>query len=164
MDDVTFEPATHPPDEGAVRLLGAPGDLRAGTSSSPVPEGLPPMKPGSIGVRYRLKSRFRSCDAFACVPTYLAQTRGCDTVIGSRGERLHGGHAHTRLLVDGAPVEASDENLDALIRRTVPADIVRAAHPAEAERALLAAMRPALDRYLLIDDEVWVRVPDERIA
>ncbi len=158
MDDVTFEPDTRERLDGDPLLLSAPGGALSGTSADSADEPLPPMKPGSIGVRYRLKRRFRSCDAFACVPTYVAQTRGADTVLGTGGERIHSGRAYGPVLVDGAAVEASDENLDALIQSLVPIGLLQADSPAAAERELLRVMRPSLDRYLLIDGEIWVRV------
>lgn len=157
MDDVTFEPDTRERPDGARLDIGAPASGLSAASGDPEVEPLPPMKPGSIGVRYRLQRRFRSCDAFACVPTYVAQTRGGDTVLGADGERTHGGRTYTPLLADGAMIEASDQNLDALIQSLVPVDMLRADSPAAAERELLRAMRPSLDRYLLIDGEIWIR-------
>ncbi|WP_341957417.1 hypothetical protein [Microbacterium sp. LWH13-1.2] len=155
---MTLEPDTHERPDSARLTLGVPeSDLAIASADSDV-EPLPAMKPGSIGVRYRLKRRFRSCDAFACVPTYLAQTRRGDTVLGADGERIHGGRAYGPVLIDGAAVEASNENLDALIQSLVPADVIQADSPASAEHELLRAMRPSLERYLLIDGEIWIRV------
>lgn len=158
MDDVTFEPDTRERRDSAPLTIGAPGSSLLDASADGSLAPLPPLKPGSIGVRYRLKRRFRSCDAFACVPTYLAQTRECDTVLGAYGERIHGGRAYEPLLVGGAMVEASDQNLDTLIQSLVPVEVVQADSPAAAERELLRVMRPCLDRYLLIDGEIWMRL------
>lgn len=158
MDDVTFEPDTRERPDSAPLTIGAPGSGLPSASAESELEPLPPMKPGSIGVRYRLQRRFRSCDAFACVPTYVAQTRGCDTVLGADGERIHGGLAYGPVLVDGASIAASDQNLDTLIQSLVPVGVIQADSPAAAERELLRAMRPSLDRYLLIDGEIWMRL------
>lgn len=158
MDDVTFEPDTRERSDGAPLALGEPGSGVSGAPADPESELLPPMKPGSIGVRYRLKRRFRTCDAFACVPTYLAQARASSTVLTADGTRIHGGRAYAPVLVDGTAVEASDENLDALIQSLVPVDVLQADSPIAAERELLRAMRPSLDRYLLVDREIWVDV------
>ncbi|WP_431072691.1 hypothetical protein [Microbacterium phyllosphaerae] len=155
---MTFEPDTRERPDSARITIGAPGSGLPGASADSDLAPLPPMKPGSIGVRYRLKRRFRSCDAFACVPTYLAQTRGDDTVLGADGERIHGGLAYEPMLVDGTTVTASDQNLDTLIQSLVPVDVLQADSPAAAERELLRAMRPSLDQYLLIDGEIWIRV------
>ncbi|WP_157534221.1 hypothetical protein [Microbacterium sp. Leaf320] len=155
---MTFEPDTRERPDSARLALGTPGIDLSSTSAGSEVETLPPMKPGSIGVRYRLSRRFRSCDAFACVPTYVAQTRGCDTVLGADGERIHGGRAYRPLLVDGTTVEATNENLGTLIHSLVPLEVIQADSPAAAERALLRAMRPSLDRYLLIDGEIWIRI------
>jgi hypothetical protein len=116
------------------------------------------MKPGSIGVRYRLKRRFRTYEAIACVPAYLAQTPACDTILGADGDRILDGQTYEPVLIGGARVAATDENLDAIIRAMVPREIVTADHPAVAERMILESMRPALDRYLLIDGQVWVSI------
>ena len=62
------------------------------------------------------------------------------------------------MLVGGLHVDATDENLDAIIRSVVPRDVVTADHPAVAERMILEAMSPALDRYLLIDGQVWISI------
>lgn len=158
MDDVTFEPDTRGRPDGAPLTIGAPGSGLPGASAESELEPLSPMKPGSIGVRYRLKRRFRSCDAYACVPTYLAQARGGDTVLGADGERIHGGRAYEPMLVDGTAVTASDRNLDTLIQSLVPVELLQADSPVAAERELLRAMRPSLDRYLLIDGEIWMRL------
>lgn len=164
MDDVTLDPDMHERIESAGPPSGDPGARLRAASQGVGSDPLPPLKPGSIGVRYRLRSRFRTSDAFACVPTYLAQTRGCDTLVGRDGERLHGGQAYTPVLVGGARVEASNENLDAIIRRAVPDEVVHARHPAIAERELFAAMHPALDRYLLIDGEIWIRLSGDSVG
>ncbi|WP_447912782.1 hypothetical protein [Microbacterium phyllosphaerae] len=155
---MTFEPDTRERPDGAPLTIGAPGSGLPGASAESELEPLSPMKPGSIGVRYRLKRRFRSCDAYACVPTYLAQARGDDTVLGADGERIYGGLTYEPMLVDGTAVEASDPNLDTLIQSLVPVDVLQADSPAAAERELLRAMRPSLDRYLLIDGEIWMRL------
>lgn len=150
MDDLTIDPAVAERRDRSRPLVGAP----------PEPDDAQPLsgKPGSIGVRYRLKRRFRTYEAIACVPVYLAQTRACDTVLGPHGDRMHGGQAYEPVLVGGVGVEATDENLDAIIRATVPRTAITADHPAVAERMILESMRPALDRYLLIDAQVWISI------
>lgn len=150
MDDLTIDPAVAERTERSRPLVGAPSER----------DGAPRLsrKPGSIGVRYRLKRRFRTYDAIACVPTYLAQTSTCDTISGPDGERTHGGQAYEPMLVGGICVEATDENLDAIIRAALPRKVVTADHPAVAERMILESMRPALDRYLLIDGRVWISI------
>lgn len=150
MDDLTIDPAVAERPERSRPLVGAP----------PEPGDAPRLtrKPGSIGVRYRLKRRFRTYDAIACVPTYLAQTSMRDTIPGPDGKRTHDGQVYGPMLVGGTCVEATDENLDAIIRAALPRDVVTADHPAVAERMILESMRPALNRYLLIDDRVWVSI------
>lgn len=150
MDDLTIDPAVAERRDRSRPLLGAPPDADDAPLLS--------RKPGSIGVRYRLKRRFRTYEAIACVPVYLAQTRARDTVLGARGDRMHGGQAYEPVLVGGVGVEATDENLDAIIRATVPRTVITADHPAVAERMILESMRPALDRYLLIDGQVWISI------
>ena len=160
MDDLTIEPALAEPlvtpraSFGEPARLGGCVDESAMRSSDP----LAAMKPGSIGVRYRLKRRFRTYDAIACVPAYLAQTRAYDTTPGRDGERIHKGRSYAPVLVGDAPVEATDENLESIIRASVPDAVVQAPHPAIAERELHDAMRPSLDRYLLIDGTVWISI------
>lgn len=160
MDDLTIEPAVAERRESARPVVGAPCESRRDLDETTTSgfDSLPAMKPGSIGVRYRLKRRFRTYDAIACVPAYLAQTRSADTIVGREGERIHGGRAYEPLLVGGMSVVASDENLGAIISATVPEGVLCADHPATAERELHAAMEPALDRYLLIDGEVWISI------
>lgn len=161
MDDLTIDPAVAERPERSRPLVGAPSaPQRRAVVGLPEPDDTPPLsrKPGSIGVRYRLKRRFRTYDAIACVPAYLAQTRACDTILGPDGERMHDGQAYEPVLVGGLCVDATDENLEAIIRAVVPRDVVTADHPAVAERMILEAMRPALDRYLLIDGRVWISI------
>ena len=153
MDDLTIEPAAVDGPPSAPASFGVP--CEADVTGAEV---LPGMRPGSIGVRYRLARRFRTYDAIACVPVFLAQTRSSDTVRGERGERIHAERTYRPVTVGGLPVEATRENLDAIIRAAVPETVVRAHHPAFAERELHDAMLPALDRYLLIDDQVWITV------
>lgn len=161
MDDLTIEPAVAERPERSRPPVGAP--------SAPLPHPLveraesddtPPLsrRPGSIGVRFRLRRRFRTYDAIACVPAYLAQTRTCDTLLGPGGERVHGGQAYEPLLVGGVCVDATDENLEAILRTLAPREVVTADHAAVAERMILESMRPALDRYLLIDGRVWISI------
>lgn len=156
MDDLTIEPAV---DD---RLLGPrPGLGVPAAPSCPSNAGddtpLPPLRPGSIGIRYRLKRRFRTYDAIACVPAHLAQTRSDATVLGPGGERVHEGAVYVPVLVGGAAVGATDGNLDAIIRGSIPDFVILADHPAAAEQEFVRTMRPSLDRYLLIDDEIWIR-------
>lgn len=159
MDDLTIEPAVDDRLTGPRPGLVAP----AAPCRTPAPatggvDGpLPPLRPGSIGIRYRLKRRFRTYDAIACVPAYLAQTRSAATVLGASGERMHGGEAYVPVLVGGVAVEASNENLDAIITGSIPEGVLVADHPAAAEHEFVRAMRPSLDRYLLVDGEIWIR-------
>lgn len=158
MDEATIEPATDARLDSARPPCGVPGAGRSEAPVDPAAVVADPMtssKPGSIGVRYRLKRRFRTCDAIACVPVPLARTRIAETIAADDGARIYGGGTYMPVLRDGAPVDASDENLDAIIRAAVPTRVVLAEHPAVAERELHSAMRPVLDRYLLIDDEIW---------
>ncbi len=158
MDEATVEPAMDARRESARPHSGVPDANPVQAPVVPAAVMTDPMtssKPGSIGVRYRLKRRFRTCDAIACVPVPLAQTRIAETIAADDGARIYGGCTYMPVMRDGAPVEASDENLDAIIRAAVPSRVVLAEHPAVAERELHAAMRPALDRYLLIDGEIW---------
>lgn len=159
MDDLTIEPDAAERLASAAPVIGEPCDslLESLEASAPVGSGgLPSRRPGSIGIRYRLKRRFRTYDAIACVPTYLAQTRGLDTIAASDGTRIHEGRIYRPLLVGGLPVEATNAHLEAIIRAVVPDQVLIADHPASAEHALLAAIAPLLERYLLIDDEVWI--------
>ena len=158
MDDLTIEPAVDERPEIARPVSVEPCTSRLDLEETASFDSLPPLKPGSIGVRYRLKRRFRTYDAIACVPAYLAQTRSAETIAGREGERIHGDRTYEPLLVGGMPVAASDENLGAIISATVPEAVLQADHPATAERELHAAMAPALDRYLLIDGEVWISI------
>ncbi|MEV7609032.1 hypothetical protein AB0N61_06080 [Microbacterium sp. NPDC089320] len=158
MDEATIEPAMDARLDSARPRCSVPSQGPARAPVIPAAAMADPMtswKPGSIGVRYRLKRRFRTCDAIACVPVPLAQTRIAETVASDDGARIHGGLTYVPMMRDGAPVSASDENLDAVIRAAVPSRVMLAEHPAAAERELHAAMRPALDRYLLIDGEIW---------
>ncbi|MDN3443982.1 hypothetical protein [Microbacterium sp. APC 3901] len=150
MDDLTIDPTVAERHDRSRPLVGAPLE----------PDDAPPLsgKPGSIGVRYRLKRRFRTYDAIACVPVYLAQTSARHTILAPGGARIHGGRAFEPVLVGGAGVDATDDNLDAIIRAMVPRTVVTADHPAVAERMILESMRPALDRYLLIDGRVWISI------
>lgn len=161
MDDLTIEPAVAERPERSRPLVGAPPAPQRRAVDGPL-ESVeePPVtrKPGSIGVRYRLRRRFRTYDAIACVPVYLAQTSACDTILGAGGARVHDGQTYEPVLVGGTCIEATDENLDAIIRAVVPRDTVTADHPAVAERMILESMRPALDRYLLIDGRVWISI------
>ena len=150
MDDLTIDPAVAERRDRSRPLVGAPPEP---ADASPLSE-----TPGRIGVRYRLKRRFRTYDAIACVPVYLAQTSARHTILGLNGDRMHGGRAFEPVLVGGVGVEATDENLDAIIRATVPRTVVTADHPAVAERMILESMRPSLDRYLLIDGRIWIRI------
>ncbi|WP_311257250.1 hypothetical protein [Microbacterium sp. WCS2018Hpa-9] len=161
MDDLTIEPAVAERPERSRPLVGAPSAAqRPALIGHPELDDTPPLtrKSGSIGVRFRLRRRFRTYDAIACVPTYLAQTRTCDTILGPDGGRVHDGQTYEPVLVGGLHVDATDENLDAIIRAVVPRDVVTADHPAVAERMILEAMSPALDRYLLIDGRVWISI------
>ncbi len=161
MDDLTIEPAVAERPERSRPVVGVPSapQPRAADGPSEIDDAAPPsMKPGSIGVRYRLKRRFRTYEAIACVPAYLAQTPACDTILGADGDRILDGQTYEPVLIGGARVAATDENLDAIIRAMVPREIVTADHPAVAERMILESMRPALDRYLLIDGQVWVSI------
>lgn len=163
MDDLTIEPAVDDRLLGPRPGLGAP---EASSRPSPAPDDatLPALRPGSIGVRYRLKRRFRTYDAIACVPAYLAQTRSDATVLGPGGERTHGGEVYVPVLVGGVAVEASDENLDAIIRGSIPDCVILADHPAAAEQEFVRTMRPSLDRYLLVDEEIWIRASVQPIS
>ncbi|MFJ4997004.1 hypothetical protein ACIP5T_02535 [Microbacterium sp. NPDC088619] len=161
MDDLTIDPAVAEPPERSRPLVGAPSALPChGIGEQSESDDAPSLsrKPGSIGVRYRLRRRFRTYDAVACVPAYLAQTRSGDTILGPDGHRVYDGQLYEPVLVGGLYVDATDENLDAILRAMVPGDVVTADHPAAAERMILAAIRPALDRYLLIDGRVWISI------
>jgi|GEM_PF-1097349 len=161
MDDLTIDPAVAERPDRSRPLVGAPSaPQRYPAGALPEPDDTPLLarKPGSIGVRFRLKGRFRTHEAIACVPAYLAQSHACDTVVGSDGHRVHDGQTYEPVLVGGLHVDATDENLDAIIRSVVPRDVVTADHPAVAERMILEAMSPALDRYLLIDGQVWISI------
>lgn len=163
MDDLTIEPAV---DD---RLLGPRPEIGAPPAAFlPSAErddvALPALRPGSIGIRYRLKRRFRTYDAIACVPAYLAQTRSDATVLGPGGERIHGGDVYVPVLVGGVAVEATNENLDAIIRGSIPDGMILADHPAAAEQEFVRCMRPSLDRYLLIDREIWIRASVQPIS
>lgn len=154
MDDLTIEPPAVDGPLSAPTPVDVPcdADVVAGM------DALPAMRAGSIGVRYRLVRRFRTYDAIACVPVFFSQTRSSDTATWEPGERIHAGRTYRPVTVGGLPVEATRENLDAIVRAAVPDTVVHAREPAFAERELHDAMLPALDRYLLIDDEVWIAV------
>lgn len=161
MDEATIEPAMDARVDSARPLSGVPGADGTGlpVGAAAVTTGqLSQAKSGSIGVRYRLKGRFRTCDAIACVPVPVAQTRLIDTITAGDGTRIHEDRIYAPVLSDDVPMAASDENLEIIIRAAVPTQVVFADHPAAAERELYRAMRPSLDRYLLIDGEIWISV------
>lgn len=163
MDDLTIEPAVDDRLLGPRPQIGAPPEvILPPTAGDDVV--LPALRTGSIGIRYRLKRRFRTYDAIACVPAYLAQTRSDATVLGPGGERIHGGEVYVPVLVGGVAVEATNENLDAIIRGSIPDGMIVADHPAAAEQEFVRCMRPSLDRYLLIDREIWIRASMQPIS